>query len=229
MADKDIIERIRFLMRELNCRQAEFARKIDVDPSNLSKYLTGRLPISDSLLNRLVVNLGVDKSWLVDGSDLPFAKQTTPAVVSTTPSIDTRLPAIKAATPVYDIDVTAGASPRAAIFTDEQIVGWVNLPDLTGQDNRIIRVNGDSMVPVIGNGDYVVVREVTNKQYIFWGQIYVVLLDDFRMLKYVRRNADPQLVTLRSANPEYDDMEINRDDIRNMLLVRQILHLENRV
>ncbi len=224
MADIDIINRIKYLMKEFNYRQVDFARKIDVDTSNLSKYLNGRLPISDSLINRLVVNLGVSKQWLEDGTDLPFAK-----VPATPTAVAAQQVQAMQGTPVYDIDVTAGSMPRARMFADEQIVGWVNLPDVAQSGCRIVKVSGDSMSPVIQNGDYIAIRELSNTQCIFWGQIYVVILDDYRMLKYVRRNDDPRLVTLRSANPDYDDMEISRSDIRDLMLVQQILHLDTRI
>ena len=224
-----MVERIKFLIKELNYKQADFARRIDVDTSNLSKYLNGRLPVSDSLINRIVVNLGVSKQWLEEGTDLPFAKSAPPAMVQLpVATIGNPVQEITG-TPVYDIDVTAGALPRSRMFTDDQIVGYINLPDVGGAGQRIVKVNGDSMSPVIQNGDYVVLRELTNLQYIYWGHIYVVLLDDYRMLKYVRKNEDPRLVTLRSANPAYDDMEIVRSDIREMMLVQQIIHLDTRM
>ena len=37
MNDNEIIERIKFLMHELHYKQVEFAKKIDIDTSNLSK------------------------------------------------------------------------------------------------------------------------------------------------------------------------------------------------
>ena len=201
----------------------EFAQKIDIDTSNLSKYLNGKLPISQALINRIVVNLGVSKQWLEDGTDLPFAKQLTTPSVAVVPAA-----AVGQGTPVYDIDVTAGSMPRSLMFTDDQIVGWIDLPGMD-KNCRIVKVSGDSMKPVICNGDYVAIRELTSLQHIFWGQIYVVLLDDYRLIKYVRRNDDPQLVTLRSANKDYDDMDIPRRDIRDMMLVQQILHLDTRL
>lgn len=233
MNDQEVIDRIKYLMRELNYKQADFARVVDVDTSNLSKYLNGRLPMSESLLNRIVVNLGVNKQWLAEGTDLPFAKGTTPPALHL-PSV--LMPAGNTpnttgkGTPVYDIDVTAGAMPRSLMFADDQIMGWIDLPELAdATTSRIVKVSGDSMKPVICNGDYVALREMTNMRYIYWGQIYVVLLDDFRMIKYVRKHPDPRLVTLRSANPDYDDMEIQRDDIRELMLVQTILHMDQRV
>ena len=52
--------------------------------------------------------------------------------------------------------------PQARMFTDDQIVGFVDLPDMTSTQCRIVRVSGDSMSPVIRNGDYIAVRELTN-------------------------------------------------------------------
>ena len=114
MDNNAVAERIKFLMKELNYRQVDFAQKIDVDTSNLSKYLNGRLAMSKALINKIVVNLGVSKQWLETGEDLPFAKQQPQQLVTvpdthivTEPSVA----ATKRGTPVYDIDVTATHQP----------------------------------------------------------------------------------------------------------------------
>ena len=136
---------------------------------------------------------------------------------------------VKKGTPVYDIDVTAGYQPQARMFTDDQIIGFVDLPDMTSTNCRIVRVSGDSMSPVIRSGDYIAVRELSNLRQIFWGQIYVVILDDYRLVKYVRRHDDPSMVILRSENRRYDDMEIDRADIRDLMFVQNIIHVDTRM
>ena len=221
----EIIARIKYLMKEMGLRQVQFAERIGVDTSNLSKYLNAHLPLSESFLNRIVVNLGVSKEWLLEGTDLPFAK--------TTVRVDSGLVpdggAVEGGTPVYDVDATAGAaSGRNELFANENIVGWVNLPNMS-PNCRIVRVSGDSMAPVIQDGDFIAVREMSNPSQIYWGQIYVVQLDDFRLVKYVRRHTDPNMVVLRSENPNYDDMDVRRSDIHEMLLVQHVLHLNTRL
>ena len=219
----EIIDRIKYLMREMGVKQVQFAERIGVDTSNLSKYLNAHMPLSESFLNRLVVNLGVSKDWLMDGTDLPFGK--TPVRVDG----EVVASANGGGTPVYDVDVTAGvASGRNELFASENIVGWVNLPNMS-PDCRIVRVSGDSMAPVIMDGDFVAVREVSNPNQIYWGQIYVIQLDDFRLVKYLRRHSDPNMVVLRSENPNYDDMDVRRSDIHEMLLVQHVLHLNTRL
>ena len=223
----EIIARIKYLMKEMGLRQVQFAERIGVDTSNLSKYLNAHMPLSDSLLNRLVVNLGVSKEWLLDGTDLPFGK--TPVCVEAGSGSGLAVAASEAGTPVYDVDATAGlSSGRNELFASENIVGWVNLPNMSPHC-RIVRVSGDSMAPVIMDGDFVAVRELSNPTQIYWGQIYVVQLDDFRLVKYVRRHTDPNMVVLRSENPNYDDMDVLRTDIHEMLLVQHILHINSRL
>lgn len=221
--NQEIIARIKYLMKEMGVRQVRFAERIGVDTSNLSKYLNGHMPLSDSFLNRLVVNLGVSKEWLLDGTDLPFGK--TPVRLDGPQQGSTA----EAGTPVYDVDATAGlTSGRSDLFDSGNIVGWVNLPNMS-PNCRIVRVSGDSMSPVIMDGDFIAVRELSNSNQIFWGQIYVIQLDDFRLVKYVRRHTDPNMVVLRSENPNYDDMDVLRSDIHQMWLVQHILHVNSRL
>lgn len=222
-----IISRIKYLISQEGVTQNEFALRIEMNASNLSKHLTGKLPINDSLLNKIVVNLGVSKSWLKDGADVPYAKNccTIPMIAVENGSISQTA---KQGTPVYDIDVTAGQLSRGIMFADENVIGRINIPGIP--DNcRVVKVSGDSMTPVINNGDYIAVRELYNPDLIFWGQIYVVILDDYRMVKYVRKNTDPGMVTLRSENHNYDDIEISREDIREMMIVHNIIHVDSRM
>lgn len=226
MSNEDIQGRIKYLIRELRLTQGEFAEKIGCDQSNLSKHLNGKLPISEALINKIIINMGVSKSWLKDGSDVPFPKYSSGSVPRL--MIDENEMKSMKGTPVYDIDVTAGSLSRSMMFADEQIVGAVNMPNIS-QDCRIVRVSGDSMSPVISNGDFIAVRELTNMSQIFWGHIYVVVLDDYRMVKYLRKHTDPKKVILRSENPRYDDMEIYRSEIKELLVVQNILHIDTRL
>lgn len=51
-------------------------------------------------------------------------------------------------------------------FADDRVVGFVNVPGISA-DCKIVRVSGDSMSPVINNGDYVALREVRDPSIIF--------------------------------------------------------------
>lgn len=229
MTQQVAVARIKQLMNSLGIKQAVFAERIGVDPSNFSKHLNGKLPLSENLYNKIVVNLGVSKEWLMTGEGEMWSQAQASNQLSTitVPAGKISLNNSRGAY-VYDLDVTAGGMTRERMFADEQIVGTINMPAVH-PDCCIVRVSGDSMSPVIGNGDLIAIREVHNPNLIFWGQIYVVVLDDYRMVKYIRRHSDPQQVILRSENEQYDDIEVARDDIRSLFLVENIIRIDSRI
>ena len=209
-AGATVVDRIKYLIKLTRHTQSSFSALIGADPASLSRILSGKAVPSDSFINRIVVNLGVSKDWLVDGSDVPF-----PRAQAQTVDND--------GAPVYDIDVTAGRTPLSRMFTDEHIIGRVKLPGIK-PELPLVRVSGNSMQPKLNSGCYISIRPVSLDAPISWGSIYVVVLPDFRLVKYVRRNADPELVTLHSANPDYDDIEIRRSDIEALYLVENVIN-----
>lgn len=206
-------DRLRYLIKLSRLTQASFAKKAGVDPAYLSRILTGKHNLRESLINRLVVNLGVSKEWLISGKDIPFPKN---VLAEETDSVGA---------PVYDIDVTAGHAPLSRMFTDEHVVGRCYLPGVN-PNWPLVRVSGDSMTPRICSGAYISIRPVSLESPIYWGRVYVVVLEDYRLVKVIRRHEDPSLVILHSINPEYDDMEVRRDQIIGLYMVETILNYE---
>lgn len=142
-------------------------------------------------------------------------------IVSSPPDVEVS----EIGTPVYDIDATCGDLSRPIVFTDEHIIGRVNLPNLS-HDAIIIRANGDSMEPHIHDGDWIAVREVANLNVIYYGQVYLVITNEYRLLKYIRRDEDEKnYIILRSDNKEYDDIRLPKAEIRHLFIVENILSL----
>lgn len=220
-----VIDRIRYLITLMRKTQAQFGELIDIDPSNMSKLMSGRIRVTDRIVNRIVVNLGVSKEWLTRGTDVPFPRETAHAVTTVVDSgarvnSDTLVGA-----PVYDIDVTAGCQELSLMFTVDRIVGHLNMPSIN-PDYPLVRVTGNSMAPEICNGSYVQIRPISDLSPIFWGSKYVVVMDDYRMVKIIRRHPDRNKVILHSVNPDYDDMEVDRLDIKKLYLVEAIFNYE---
>lgn len=222
-----VAERIKSVIRECGMPQYKFAESIGVDVTNLSKYLNGKLNINDALINKIVVTFGISKQWLTTGEGSPQESGIPHYItIKNESNIDTNREL--SGTPVYNIDVTAGPTGRSMIFTREALIGSINMPSIPA-DSYIVKVSGDSMQPVVNNGDLIAVRPVTNRNLIFWGQIYVILLEDYRMVKYVRRHEDPNKLILRSENPDYDDIEVDRSDVIDMMIVTNIIHIDSRI
>ena len=218
-----IVERLRHIMTVRSLSQRALSSLLGIDPSNLSKSLSGKAPFTEGLVNRIVADLGISKQWLLTGEGVPYDKPC-PAKEIT---IDGPLvPApVPSGTPVYDLDVTAGCRPLEHLFGEVLPVGTINIPGI-GPESHVVRVRGDSMMPRIINGGYVAIRPVRDPRNIFWGQIYVVQLEDFRLVKYVRRHPDPSMIILHSDNPAYDDMDVAREDVRALYIVDAIINCE---
>lgn len=218
-----IVGRLKHIMMLRHLSQRALARLLKLDPSNLSKVMTGKLPFTEGLVNRIVADLGVSKPWLKSGEGLPFEKE--PLARDITLSDSPRLMTAGGGVPVYDIDVTAGCRSLEQIFSETRPVGMMNIPELPA-DTHIVKVRGDSMSPRICNGGYVAIRHIRDPRNIFWGQMYVVQLEEYRMVKYVRRHSDPSMVVLHSDNPAYDDMDVARADICALYIVEAVLNYE---
>lgn len=219
-----VVDRIRYLITLMRKTQAQFGELINIDPTNMSKIMSGKIPVTDRTINRIVVNLGVSKAWLTEGKDVPFPKSVSDDVVTVTDTGE-RVALISVGAPVYDIDVTAGSQELSRMFTEDRIIGRLQMPSI--DDNHpLVRVTGDSMSPKIVNNGYIQIRPISDMSPIFWGHIYLVVMEDYRMVKQIRRHDNPNKVILRSFNPDYDDMEVDRLDIKRLYLVEAIFNYD---
>lgn len=217
---ESITARLRHIMELHHMNQRKLADRLRLDPSNLSKVLSGKLPFTEGLVNRIVIDLGISKKWLTTGEGLPYEK---PSAVETLPMPE---PGERPGPiPVYDIDVTAGCRSLEMLFGEVAPIGTIDIPGLSS-NSAVVKVRGDSMSPRISNGGYVAVRRIKDMRHIAWGQIYVVELEEYRLIKYLRRHPDPSQIVLHSDNPEYDDMDVDRADIRKLYVVEAILNYE---
>ncbi len=131
---------------------------------------------------------------------------------------------------VYNLDGTCGTAERDMIFTNDNIIGSISLPEIN-PSSKIVRANGDSMEPVIFDGDKVVLHQIYNFDEIFYGQIYLILLEEYRMIKYIRRYEpdEDNYIILRSRNKEYDDIKLHRSKIKKLFVVENILSVKTQL
>ncbi len=216
------IDRLRYLIKLSRLNQTQFSERIGVDPSKLSRVLSGSAAVSEAFINSVVVNTGVSKTWLKDGEGVPFPRDIHARELD---DPHATLAQNRRGAPIYDINVSAGSANLSREFTDDRIVGYLDMPG-ANPDYPLVKVRGTSMSPRLADGCWVSIRPVSDTAPILWGQIYVVVLDDYRMIKYVRRHADPALLVLHSDNPDYEDIVVRRDEVRSLYLVEMILNCE---
>lgn len=226
--DASVVDRIRYLITLMRKTQAQFGELIDVDPSNMSKIMSGRLRVTDRIINRIVVNLGVSKQWLTEGTDVPFPREISAGETGNRRPHDLdndngSFGPSQTGAPVYDIDVTAGCQELSRMFTDDRIIGYFKMANMESE-HPIVHVSGNSMAPDIKHNSYIQIRPISDYAPIFWGATYLVVLDDYRMVKVIRRHPDSNKVILHSNNPDYDDIELFRSEIKKLYLVEAVMN-----
>lgn len=218
------LDRLKYLVDLSHKSQARFASMINLDPSSMSRLLSGKMPITEQFINRVVVNLGVSKDWFANGNGVPFPKNDPMSHLGEGELMLMR-PEPKGA-PVYDVDATAGPSPVSSMFTRDNILGYIDLPQVNPK-NPIIRVSGDSMQPRIPNGAFISIRQINDPSVIVWGATYLVQLEDYNLVKVVKPcPGKPDSVLLHSENEAYDDLEVKRDAIQRLFLVEVIFNYD---
>lgn len=83
-----------------------------------------------------------------------------------------------------------------------------------------VDISGRSMEPCISHGDVIAVRKLGDwRQHILYGEMYVVVTDENRTLKRIRRSSLEGHLLLVPDNPAYDPQDIPVDIIREVYKV----------
>jgi len=126
--------------------------------------------------------------------------------------------------PFYEANVTAGDVNN---FGDQvkNASYFLTIPHF--RDCHIaVRVNGHSMYPKYCNGDIVVCKKISDHAHIPYGEPHIVVLADYSVLKYVHPHVEnKKMFVLKSANEQYEPMEVKRQDVLGIYLVKGKLEL----
>ncbi len=214
---KNLINRIKY---EYSLNQSQIADRLGVKKTYLSDMINGRVPYNETMNKKIN-----DVFPLPPMNKVHIQKEDT-LEISTSDIKEGDY----SGTLVYYMDETCGTYGRDIYFTQEDIIGSVNLPGIN-KESKIIRANGDSMEPKVYDGNMVVIREIHNWDDIFYGQMYLILLDEYRMIKYIRRyeQDETNYIILRSENPLYDDIKLHKNKIRKLFVVENVLSVKTQL
>lgn len=199
---KELIDLLKY---RLGMTQEKLSEKLGRNPQYLSGVLNGKMPFSDKLAK--------------DMRDL--LESTYAGGISTLETSCLK----DSGTPVYNIDATSDSLDKD--ICKENIIGHVNLPEISPK-SIIVTATGDSMSGIINDKDKIVIREIENKEMLIYGQIYLVLTREYKLLKYLRRHpSHNERIILESKNKQFDNIEIAKADILRLFLVENVLVIRN--
>ena len=164
-------DRLKRLRKEHGYTQESLAAVIGVERSSVGKYegKSGVIPSND-VLARIADLFGVSIDYLLEREN---RNQISPANQTFPPNI---LPVQRRKIPILG-NVAAGEP----IFADEEHEEYV-IEDDANDCDFALRIAGDSMEPLLHDGDIVYVRQQDD---VNDGEIGVVLIDDSATLKHI--------------------------------------------
>lgn len=214
-----IKQRILQFAESLGISKREFYAKIGVSRGTLESK-TG---ITEEVLAKFIAAYpNVSIEWLLTGDGDSEKKCLSTPSIKDQFSLKSDHKVSSQIVPLYRITAHAGI---LALFHDDNSsvpVGTIQIPNLPPCDGALY-VHGESMSPILKSGDIILYKKVSTDN-ILWGEMYLLAFtldgDDYIAIKYIRRAADPNEVTIVSQNPDYSPQDIPLRSIRALALVK---------
>lgn len=124
--------------------------------------------------------------------------------------------------PLYNLE--AFASIVSQTVDEEEVEDFISISNAPAADGALF-VKGDSMYPLIWNGDLVSYKITRSRRGgLFFGNIYVIAYiedgEEHIVVKYLDESDAPGYYRLRSHNPNFSSIEIPRDSVRLLAMVK---------
>lgn len=194
-----------------------FSKECGISDSLVRKYLTGSLPGTDNLV-AMARSAGVNIAWLAAGEG-HMRKEFSSAPAAPQADDDKY-----AYVPLYDARCSAGNgawNEGAKIWTHLAFTRYsLQRKGLNPANLSAIQVNGDSMEPLLDDGDTVLIDHTRCS---LEGEgIYVIHLDDHLYAKRLQRQFDGALHII-SENKAYRDMVVPKEQLNELQIIGRVV------
>lgn len=191
----EIARYIAFLLDKKDMKPIDLAKKIGVDRSTISRYLSGARKIHMDDVPKIADGLGVSPvELLLKDEDLSEAANVFPVAVD-----------------MVDIPIIGTIACGDPITAEENLIGYKQEPSDSLPTGNVFYLvaKGDSMEPTIPDNSYVLIREQSEVEY---GQVAAVLIngETEATLKRVKKQGDTML--LIPDNSKHEPIIVNADN-----------------
>lgn len=205
--DQAFIERLKKVTAKVGSANA-LSKAAGLSQSGVQRYLNGGEPSRKALI-AIALAGDVSLEWLATGRGNPEeAKDLTPAGMED-----------YAFVPLYDAQCSAGDgawNEHSRVLTHLSFTRYsLRKKGLTPEQLSAIRIDGDSMEPVLHSGDTVLIDHTRTT--IEGEGIYVLRLDDHLYAKRLQRNFDG--VVIISENKQYQPLTVPRDRLNELEVI----------
>jgi len=215
------IKRFKEIRDDHNFTQSEFAELLGIKNST-ADIERGRTKLSGKIVAELLKQFGINPLWLFGESAQKFLQinkgDVSPKVITVNSGEEENI-------------VLVNQKAAAGYPHNVQDVDWyqqlpafdIPLPEYRNASYRGFQVEGDSMMPNLRPGEWVLGKAIPSIREISANKVYVVVLYDSVLVKKIQKLDDPFKVMLISLNEEYAPVEVKINDIQELWQVNSKL------
>ena len=215
------IKRFKEIREDHNLTQSEFAELLGIKNST-ADIERGRTKLSGKIIAELLRQFGINPLWIFGDSSQKFLKlnggDVSPKMVTINSAEEENIVLVN--------QKAAAGYPHNVHEPQwyQQLPAFdIPLPEYRNASYRGFQVEGDSMMPNLSPGEWVLGKAVPSIQEVNIHKIYVVVLYDSVLVKKIQRMQDPSKILLISINEEYAPIEVLVADIQELWQVNSKL------
>ncbi|ASV32037.1 XRE family transcriptional regulator [Maribacter cobaltidurans] len=206
MENELTLKRFIDIRRELGYTQAEFAELLGIK-NTTADIERGRTKLSGKVVSELLKQFKINPLWLFGESDNQYLETSQVSVIPKVVTVDSA-----------DRDNMVLVNAKAAAGYPQNIsdTSWYQqlpafdlpIPEFRNATYRGFQVEGDSMLPNLRPGEWVLARAIEHIDHVSANKMYVVVLQDSVMVKKIEKRPNSNNITLVSLNETYPPYEI---------------------
>jgi len=214
MENELTLKRFTDIRRELGYTQAEFAALIGVS-NTTADIERGRTKLSGKVVSELLKQFKINPLWLFGESEQQYLETSNTSVIPKVVTVD-----VSENENMVLVNAKAAAGyPQNIADTSwyEQLPAFdLPIPEFRNATYRGFQVEGDSMLPNLHPGEWVLARAIEHIDYVSANKMYVVVLQDSVMVKKVEKRPNSNNITLVSLNETYPPYDIKPFQIQEI-------------
>lgn len=214
MENEITIKRFTEIRRELGYTQSEFAELLGIS-STTADIERGRTRLSGKVVAELLRQFKINPLWLFGESNQQYLEPSSASVIPKVVTVDSA---------DRDNMVLVNAKAAAGYPQNIQDTSWYQqlpafdlpIPEFRNATYRGFQVEGDSMLPNLQPGDWVLARAVESLEEVSPNKMYVVVLEDAILVKKLERNPGNGRITLISLNESYPPYTVEPHQLQEL-------------
>lgn len=208
--------------------KAQFAKLLGVSAQTISAWIARNTFDAELIYAKCRY---VDSSWLLtgEGAMLQETENNNAPTSKHTVEIAHQVPhGSSEGIPLIPLDAVAGFPAESGGGVRLEDCERYVIPEFENKGaNFLIRVSGDSMVPLYYSGDLLACRKITDIRFFQWGTIYVLETSQGVIVKRVQESLDhaDSILCVSENSSVHHPFLLPRDDIRSLSIIVGLVRL----